>query len=191
MRALRLGLAFLLLLLVSIAAFDYFTVASPVRSKLGQDARNEGIRIRAHPQYYVMPGTLILSLRAAPSVSSVDIWRSFFQVADTLAARGNKYREVRLNRGSTTVYMIDGEKFLTIGKEFGSGQNPLYLLRTLPEKFVDASGARVFPDASQSLFGVGTDLENATAAAAAWAGVEKSKKSTAPPVQRVRDNSVL
>lgn len=130
--------AALLLLLVLLAAgvwgVNQWRVGAPVAGALGADSRNDGFHLTAHYRYYVAPNTLVLDLRSVDSASPLDLFRGLFEAADTLARLERPFARVILSRKGTPVFELDGEDFLSLGREYGGGENSLYLLRTLPEK---------------------------------------------------------
>jgi hypothetical protein len=67
------------------------------------------------------------------------------------------------------VFVIGGRDFDEIGRAFGGGENPLYLLRTLPEKLRRPDGSRAFGEWEGGILGVTTrQLEDVTHAASTW-----------------------
>jgi hypothetical protein len=83
---------------------------------------------------------------------------------------GWTFEKVVLARAGTPVFLVKGAEFSTIGAEFGAGQNPVYLIRTLPEKLFRPSGEAAFGRWQGGLLGVlGKQMEDANEAARQWA----------------------
>jgi hypothetical protein len=64
---------------------------------------------------------------------------------------------------------MKGEDFKSIGSEFAAGQNPVYLIRTLPEKLYHPNGDAAFPHWEGGLLGVvGKQMDDVNAMARRW-----------------------
>jgi hypothetical protein len=101
------------------------------------------------------------------------LFRGVFQSAQALYDAKRSFDRVILARDGTPVFVMKGEEFLQIGMEYGAGQNPVYLIRTLPEKLYRPSGKPAFGRWEGGLLGVlGKQMEDATNAAKQWAGAE-------------------
>jgi len=171
-RALRIG-AFTVAVAFLVFISNYLPVGRPVSHALAEDSRNSALSLAAHHRFYLLPSSLVLRLSAAGEASPADIWRAFFTAADALHERGTTYSEVRLVHGMNTVYTLSGEDFAEIGRERGADENPVYMIRTLPEKLRKPSGEPAFYSGGGGIFGVGEEIKNASAAALAWAGLEQ------------------
>ncbi len=158
-------IVFLTLAIILIWGLNYILVASPVEQKLSADTRNSGCSLRAHYQYYLSPSTLVLDL-----TRSVDLFRILFHAAQALHESGRRFDKVVLARAGTPVFQMKGEEFATIGLEFGAGQNPVYLIRTLPEKLYRLGGEAAFGHWEGGLLGVlSKQMQDANLAAQQWA----------------------
>ena len=166
-RALGIGL-FLLAGLIFTA--NYLIVHHPVSTRLHTDKRNNGFALWCHYRYYLDPNTVVLDLREVDDVAPVDLFRGIFQAAEALESAGLNFNRVIFARSGRPVFAMTGDDFLTIGLEFSLGQNPVYLMRTFPEKLV-------LPDDGQSAFGkwegrwlgvVGKQMEDVNAVAEVW-----------------------
>jgi hypothetical protein len=153
-----------------IASLNYLLVGRPVGKKLGEDPRNSGFVLRAHYGYYIAPSTLTLDLRKIESASPADLFRGLFQAAEALHESGRAFRKVVLARNRSPVFLMEGDDFSTLGDEFASGQNPVYLIRTLPEKLLRPNGTPAFGRWEGGWLGVlGEQMEDANEAAQQWA----------------------
>jgi len=141
----------------------------PVNAALTADSRNDGYTIRAHFDHYVVPGTLVLDLTAVESAAPVDVFRGLFQAADTLASSGKQFEKVVLARNGKSVFIIPGDKFRNLGAAYGSGENSLYLLRTLPEQLLEPDGSNAYGTWTGGVFGVfRQQMEDVNDAARHW-----------------------
>lgn len=148
---------------------NYVLVGQPVASKLGADPRNSVYSLSAHFRYYIDPTTLVLDLRDVGDPAPVDLFRAVFQSAEALHATGRRFDRVILARLRTPVFTMTGDAFSTLGEEFSEGQNPVYLIRTLPEKLYRPSGEAAFGQWQGGLIGVlGKQMEDASEAARQW-----------------------
>ena len=147
---------------------DQSKVAGPVAAKLASDSRNAVFSLDAH--YGADAKTLVLDLRQVSSASPADLWRGVLQSAQALHEAGLTFKRVVLARSSSPVFVMSGSDFATLGAEFAGGQNPVYLLRTLPEKLTRPDGQPAFGTWTGGLIGVTTkQMQDVTAAAKEWA----------------------
>jgi hypothetical protein len=148
---------------------DHFGVARPVAQAIEADPRNSGIKLVAHLKHRVLSSKLVLDLRGDVSASPAGVFRALFQAADVLHRERGAFDEVELARSGDPVFVISGRDFDEIGKSFGAGENPLYLLRTLPEKLRRPDGSRAFAGWEGGILGVTMrQLDDVTKAATAW-----------------------
>lgn len=162
-------LAIPVLMLLLAWSLNYVLVGLPVERKLSEDPRNNGCSLTAHYRYYLDANTLVLDLRILESVAPVDLFRALFQSAEVLHDSGRKFDRVILARSGTFVFLMDGEVFSTIGAEFGAGQNPIYLMRTLPEKLYRENGEPAFGRWEGGWLGVlGKQMEDVNNVAQQW-----------------------
>jgi len=152
-------------------------VAAPVASALGHDDRNKGLTLVAYRAYALSPTVLTLDLWSVKEAAPIDLFRALFQAAEAL--KGKRFDRVNLARGGRTVFVLDGEAFQTLGQEYALGQNPIYLVRTLPEKLRTPSGSPAFETWTGGWLGVlSKQIEESNAFAQAW--VEGKTPSVAP-----------
>lgn len=145
-------------------------VGNPVSSALEADSRNSGYTIHAHYGYYVDPTTLILDLSDASHASAIDLFRGIFQSADALHGRGRTFRKVVLANRRKEIFLMDCVKFDALGSEFGNGENPVYMIRTLPENLLLPDGTHAFGRWEGGVLGVLTrQMTDVSEVARAWA----------------------
>ncbi|MCY3002542.1 MAG: hypothetical protein NTV21_12140 [Planctomycetota bacterium] len=160
---------------LAVWGLNYLLVGRPVGRALLSDTRNRGYSLCAHYGYYLNPNVLVLDLRAIDSAAPLDLFRGIFQSAEALHNSGRRFERVALARSGTTVFLMNGEDFSTLGLEFGAGQNPVYLVRTLPEKLLRPDGEAAFGRWQGGLIGVlGEQAEDANDAAQQWASGDDS-----------------
>jgi hypothetical protein len=163
-------LATAVVILAVVWTLNSLLVGQPVQRKLSSDPRNQGYALRAHFGYYINPSTLVLDLYDVKSVAPVDLFRALFQSAEALHESGRKFDKVLLARDGTPVFLMGGNEFSALGAEFSAGQNPVYLIRTLPEKLYRPSGEAAFGRWEGGWLGVLTkQMEDANKAAQQWA----------------------
>ncbi len=150
--------------------WNYFSVGYPVASKLEADPRNKAFSISAHYSYYVNTGTLILDLTRSDNASPADLFRGIFQCAEALSSSDRVFEWVVLARSGRPAFLLTGKDFSQIGREFSAGQNPVYLIRTLPERLLNVKGDRAYSEWQGGLLGVfGKQMSDANDAARKWA----------------------
>jgi hypothetical protein len=168
----RFGVTVAALVAVVIAiwgANDWF-VGRPVRTVLTRDSRNAGFSMRARWQYYVAPSTLVLDLTRADAVSAADLLRGTFWAAETLYHAGRHFDRVVLARRGTAVFLMNGEDFEALGTRVAVGENPVYLMRTFPERLRRPDGSAAFGTWTGGWLGVlGKQMEDVNEAAREWA----------------------
>lgn len=156
---------------VSVWAINYVALGRPTHDALRADSRNDGIDLRAHYAYYLDPRTAVLDLERADDAAPADLFRSLFQVA--AAMKDGSSRQIILARNGHPIFVMKGEDFRGMGQEFSNGENPLYLIRTLPEKLYKTSGDRAFGSWEGGWLGVLThQINDANEAGRQWAVAE-------------------
>lgn len=165
------GLSILIALFAGgVWTFDYLMVMRPVAAELGSDPRNSAFELSAHYRLLVDPTTLVLDLRQADGAAPLDLLRGLFQSARALHAKGRTFDSVLLAHRGRTIYRMRGADFASLGESFGSGENPIYLTRTLPEKLYLPTGEEAFGHWQGGLLGVvGKQIEDVNVMARRWA----------------------
>jgi hypothetical protein len=148
---------------------EYLAVGRPVAQAIEADSRNSGIELIAHFKYRVVASILVMDLRGVVTASPADLFRTLFQAADALHARQRAFDKVEIARNGHAVFVINDSEFDEIGGSFGAGENPLYLLRTFPQKLRRPDGSQPFSEWEGGILGVAMrQLEDVTKAASAW-----------------------
>lgn len=153
------------------------TIARPVNQALQADSRNESVDLRAHLGHYVQAGVLVLDVREGASASPADMGRVLFQIAEMFYERDRTFTTVVLSHRGTPRFHLPGSRFEELGRDFSAGENPLYLLRTLPEQLVRPDGSAAFGAWEGGLLGVaGRQLEDYNTAMVEWAvGIDSNR----------------
>lgn len=163
----------LLLLAAVVWGLNYLWVGKPVSDALARDSRNNGYTLAAHLHYYADPSTLVLDLTRADEIAPADLFRGLFTSAQVLHESGRSFSQVILARSHQDVFHLSGESFEEIGKLYSEGENPVYLIRTLPEKLTTPDGTPAFGTWTGGLLGVVShQMEDATEAGRKWAAGE-------------------
>lgn len=132
------------------------------------DPANRGITVWAYHINLINPAGLVIDIRSidGSSTSIADVMRVFFQIAAKFKDR--QFTEVRLANSGSTRFLIRPERFRTIGAEHGM-QNPVYVLRTLPEDILTPDGRPAYGQWTGGLLGVvGRQMEDLNDFARKW-----------------------
>jgi hypothetical protein len=156
--------------LLAIAAFN-LSVWFPVSQALGADDRNDGFDLHAYRSLLVHPRDITLDLVAVDSAATVDLTRGLFQSAEAL--KDHEFGKVTLARGGKAVFVISGSDFKALGESVAAGENPIYLLRNLPEKLTLPNGRQAFGSWSGGWLGVlNGQMDDLNVFGPAWANGE-------------------
>jgi hypothetical protein len=150
---------------------NFAFVSHPVAARLEGDPRNAGFTLNARYAYYVQPGTLVLDLARVESAAPIDLLRAAFAAADTLYNPDRAFDRVIFARSGTPVFMMMGKDFQEIGNEMRQEQNPMYLVRTFPQRLYKPSGERAYGTWEGGILGVlGRQMEDVGDVGRTWAG---------------------
>lgn len=141
-------------LFIGVPAINWVSVHQPLQTVLQSDSRNHGLSVWAYHRYGVLPGEIVLDLRALSATnSSADVTRVLLQFAN--AKKASEFNRVYLAHRGGTKFALDGTYFRRLGQEYGL-QNPVYTLRTLPENLLAPDGRRAFESWTGGWLGVAT-----------------------------------
>ena len=130
------------LLTALIFSYNYIVVDIPVKSKINEDPRNKGISFNIRYDYFVIPSRIVFDLKSiSVDNSPADVFRVLLQTASSL--KNSKYSIVKLAYKGKVKFVIKGEYFSQLGKEYGF-QNPVYTMRTFPENLYDVEGKQAY-----------------------------------------------
>lgn len=110
------------------------------------------ITVASYYRFGVVPDSIVFDLRDVSwDASGALILGRFFAFAEEFKDR--KFGEVRLAYKGRTKFILDGDDFRKIGRE-NSWQNPVYTIRTFPEKLRTPDGRRAYSSWSGGMLGV-------------------------------------
>lgn len=143
------------------------TVWAPVATVLGRDDRNAVTSVHVYRSWLIHPRDITVDLVAADGAATIDLTRALFQAAEALKDR--EFGRVILARQGKPVFMMEGAAFAQLGQEYSSGQNPVYLIRTLPEQLYLPDGTAAFGAWTGGWLGVfGRQIEDVNSFGQAW-----------------------
>lgn len=137
------------ILLAGVVAVNAVRVYMP-----GQEALKytEEIKVASYYRFGIVPDSIVFDLRHVGwDASGALILGRFFAFAEDFKDR--KFREVRLAYKGRTKFILDGNDFNEIGRN-NSWQNPIYTVRTFPEKLRKPDGTRAYSSWSGGILGV-------------------------------------
>lgn len=153
---------------VALVAVFNLTVWAPVATALAKDDRNHVAGIHVYRSWLVHPRDITVNLVTVGDASTADLTRALFQSAEALKDR--EFGKVTLSRGGKAVFVMDGDAFADLGEEYAGGQNPMYLIRTLPEKLALPDGRTAFGTWQGGWLGVlGKQMDDVNSFGQAWA----------------------
>jgi hypothetical protein len=107
-------------------------VARPVASALASDPRTAPIGLVGHFDKYLNLTVLVLDLRSPAVTDTNDLFRGVLVVAKGLASL-SILNQVVLARSGTPVYVLGGDDFRRLGRDFTIVRNPVVVLRELSD----------------------------------------------------------
>ena len=159
------------LIVLLVWGMNYVLVGRLIDDALGTDHRNDTYTLAGHYRYFVDPSTLVLDLRRIDGAAPLDLFRGLFQSAKAMHDAERTFTRVELARSGSPVFWMEGSAFGEMGTQFAMGENPVYLVRTLPEKLYRPSGEAAFGTWTGGLLGVALrQMQDAKDAASEWAG---------------------
>lgn len=141
-----------LLLVAAVYGWNYLTLQSPMNEVIREDARNDGVSVSTHYDYYLDPSTLVFDLRdVSMTKSKADVFRVLLQYAAKM--KSSRYGKVHLAFRGETKFILDGEYFRQLGQEYGL-QNPVYTMRTFPSHLKRPDGSEAYGTWTGGMIGV-------------------------------------
>lgn len=129
----------LMLLAVPLAACGGEFDAEKI-SILERDSRNSSVEF----DLYTNGKNLVYCvINLSDGASAMDVFRVFLHTAEKLKDR--PFEMVNLCFRKETRFVLDGDDFVTIGQELET-QNPMYTIRTFPEKLLLPDGTRAYEE---------------------------------------------
>ena len=123
-------------------AWNQSTLQGPLQEVLDADERNAGVDVRVHYKHYMNPGVIVYDLRGVDAGKSpLDVFRVFLQFAE--AMKEESFERVELSFRGETKFVLDGPGFHELGGSY-EAENPMFLVRTFPERLQTPAGARAY-----------------------------------------------
>jgi hypothetical protein len=140
------------IIILFVFLINYLLVGRFMSNTVSEDYRNKGLSISAHYEYYLNPNVLVINVKkVSGSIAPADVFRVLLQFAEKM--QKSNYEYVHLQSKGNFKYMISGDYFSTLGREY-SFQNGAYTIRTFPENVYLKNGKKAFRSWSGGLFGV-------------------------------------
>ncbi|MGE5391552.1 MAG: hypothetical protein ACM3PE_10880 [Deltaproteobacteria bacterium] len=168
-RVLGISAAIVILILFGYVGYPQIQLQRAMATVIKEDNRNEGIKVSVHYKNYYDSSVLIYDLKEIPGDKSMlDIFRVFLQYADK--TQNKDFHTVELSCNGTTKFLLDGSDYKVIGQEY-SFQNPMYTIRTFPEKLKTPQGDAAFESWSGGILGVlGQQMNDFNSFMTQWIG---------------------
>jgi len=153
----------LCLLLAGVVGANHFQLNRHAQQAL----KSTSVDVLAYYRYGVLPDTIVYDLRdVGGTASTAEIMGNFMRFAEALKDR--RFSEIHLAWRGETRFVLGGRDFRTIGAEL-SWQNPIYTLRTFPEKLKTPQGLSAFSSWSGGMLGVtAAQMEDLNRMAERW-----------------------
>jgi hypothetical protein len=140
------------IIILFVFLINYLSLGRFMSNTISEDHRNMGLSISAHYEYYLNPNVLIINVKkVSGSNAPADVFRVLLQFAEKM--QKSKYEYVHLQSKGNFKYMVTGEYFSTLGREY-SFQNAAYTIRTFPENVYLKNGEKAFSSWSGGIIGV-------------------------------------
>jgi hypothetical protein len=145
-------LAVLVVAVLLIYGFNYVSVGSKIAAVLHDDPRNSGVDIDAHLGDYINPQVLVLDMKGiGPNNSMADVFRVVIQLSHSMQSKS--FQTVKFEWHGSERYDLSGTDFQELGTAL-DGQNPMYIMRTFPEKLLLPDGTHPFGTWTGGMLGV-------------------------------------
>lgn len=144
----KISAASIAVVLVVVVLTNHFRVNTHAADAM----QNRDVSALAYYRYGFLPNSIVLDLRSVGPESSVArTIGGLIQFAENLSDR--EFDEVVLAWNGDARFILDGKDFHKIGRT-ASYENPVYTVRTLPEKLRRPDGSRAFSVWTGGMFGV-------------------------------------
>jgi len=140
------------LFMLTVFAFNFTWLNWPAQQKLGGDYRNKSATMLVYHRWGVVPNEIVIDVWGVEeSASRADVTRMLFHIAEKFADRN--YDQVVLAYKGRARLILDGDFFNKVGRTF-QYENPIYLMRTLPQHVKHLDGTSAFGSYSGGWIGV-------------------------------------
>jgi len=159
MKAARKLLLGLLVVILLGGGWNYWSVHRHVQTVLKNWAADGQVQVWGYHRYLVVPDTVVFDLRSVSMESrALDVDRVLLRFAET--QQGRRFETVILAYQGKPKFLLKGQYFQEVGRDFAD-QNPIYVLRTLPENVFKTDGSPAFGTWTGGLLGVlGKQMED-------------------------------
>ena len=140
--------------------YNWYAFDRLIQSDLAKDHRNEKVSVHVYSKWAIRPDHLVFDVWGIDGEASMaDVSRTFFISAASL--KDWHFKWVTLAYLGQARFVMDGDDFRALGREYDGGQNPGHLIRTWPEKLQTPDGQRAYGSWTGGLLGVlGKQMED-------------------------------
>ncbi len=125
----------------TVVVWNNYTLQRLVEDVIYSDPRNWGIEVSVY--YEPFRNSIVYDLKSVSGDKSfADVFRVFLQFAAEIKDRKLEY--VKLAYNGRVKYILPGEDFYSVGLMYSYGENPIYIIRTFPEKLLLPNGRHAF-----------------------------------------------
>ncbi len=155
---------FAIALVAALIGMNWVRVNEPTQNALKY---RDSFDALGYYQYGVNPKTIVFDLRdVGPRASAADVMGGFLDFADEFSDR--EFKNVILAYKGTQKFILSGRDFKMLGIT-RSTENPVYLLRTFPEKLRTMDGQRAYGSWTGGMIGVlGAQMDDLNKMADEW-----------------------
>jgi hypothetical protein len=134
----------ILVVVYGVYGLNNFQLRSKMDFVILMDSRNKGVEVEV---YYESPfnyRVIVYDMKGVSRDKSfADVFRLFLQFADRM--QGSDLDYVKLAYQGRVKYILTDEDFKLVGLQYSLGENPVYIIRTFPEKLLLLNGRNAFP----------------------------------------------
>jgi hypothetical protein len=134
----------ILVVVYGVYGLNNLQLQSKVDFVILMDSRNKGVEVEV---YYESPfnyRVIVYDMKGVSGDKSfADVFRVFLQFAERM--RDSDLDYVKLAYQGRVKYILMGEDFKLVGLQYSLGENPVYIVRTFPEKLLLPNGRNAFP----------------------------------------------
>lgn len=159
----KIALATLFSVVIVIVGVNHFRL----NSLAAEAMKFRDVEVLAYYRYGVLPNSVVLDIREVDLENSAAATiGGLIEFADALSERD--FREVVLAWRGEPRFILGGRDFQEMGRE-APYQNPVYTIRTLPEKLRRPDGSRAFSVWTGGMIGVlGAQMDDVNEFARQW-----------------------
>lgn len=159
----KVGIATLLVTVVATIGINYFRL----NTHAAEAMKFRDVEVLAYYRYGVIPDSIVLDIRdVGPTNSAAATIGGLIKFADALSER--EFREVVLAWRGEPRFILGGDDFREMGRE-AAFQNPVYTIRTLPEKLRRPDGRPAYSNWTGGMLGVlGAQMDDVNDFARQW-----------------------